>query len=122
MTQIPPQPQTAGPAADADEQATSSGAGETNAIRAMDTHPGSPGATEVATVGSAPLADNPPAPAPAQGHPAPPGEPAEGGDQTERLRDAVVRELVLNDIAYRRRDGEVPTAEEYLSRFPDLDP
>src|SRR5262245_38550673 len=40
---------------------------------------------------------------------------------TARLREALVRELVRNDIAYRRGAGETPAAEEYLSRFPDLD-
>ncbi len=38
------------------------------------------------------------------------------------LRAAVLRELVALDAFYRRQAGEVPTADEYLARFPDLDP
>src|SRR5262245_48209883 len=52
--------------------------------------------------------------------PAPAGSPAEA-EGTERLRAAMVRELVRLDIAYRRGAGEAPVAEDYLSRFPGLD-
>jgi len=36
-------------------------------------------------------------------------------------RTALLRELVPLDIEYRRRLGEVPVAQEYATRFPDLD-
>ncbi len=38
------------------------------------------------------------------------------------LRAAVLRELVALDVFYRRQLGEVPLADEYLARFPDLNP
>ncbi len=41
---------------------------------------------------------------------------------TDPLRAAVLRELVALDAFYRRQAGERPTADEYLARFPDLDP
>ncbi len=42
---------------------------------------------------------------------------AAADDQPDLLRD-----LILLDVRYRRRLRETPTAEEYLTRFPDLDP
>jgi serine/threonine-protein kinase len=35
------------------------------------------------------------------------------------LRSALLRELVVLDLLYRRRDGASPTPDEYRSRFPD---
>jgi serine/threonine protein kinase/Tol biopolymer transport system component len=35
---------------------------------------------------------------------------------------ALVRELILLDVYYRRRCGEQPQAQDYASRFPDLPP
>src|SRR5262245_582305 len=63
----------------------------------------------------------PPRRGPRPGEPAGAGEERSAGERTEQLREAVVRELVRNDILYRRRAGEVPAAEEYLDRFPGLD-
>jgi len=42
-------------------------------------------------------------------------------DVMEPLRQALIRELVRIDIAYRRRAGQAPAPEEYLDRFPSLD-
>ncbi len=38
------------------------------------------------------------------------------------IRAAALRELVLLDIFYRGRAGEVPVPTDYAERFPDLDP
>jgi serine/threonine-protein kinase len=40
----------------------------------------------------------------------------------ERERPALVREMLLVELHYRRRQGDVPRAEDYTSRFPDLSP
>ncbi len=40
----------------------------------------------------------------------------------EPQRPALLRELLLLEIDYRRLAGERPTPEEYLARFPTLDP
>jgi WD40 repeat protein len=37
-------------------------------------------------------------------------------------RSALVRELVLLDVHYRRRQGDGPVAGDYRGRFPDFDP
>src|SRR5262245_16946003 len=42
-------------------------------------------------------------------------------DRPEPERSALLRELVVLDIDYRRRQGEDPRAEEYRQRFPALD-
>jgi WD40 repeat protein len=39
----------------------------------------------------------------------------------EPERSALLRELVLLDVHYRRRQGEVPSWEEYCHRFPTLE-
>jgi predicted ATPase len=36
-------------------------------------------------------------------------------------RSVLVRELILVDVVYRRRAGDVPRAETYQGQFPDLD-
>ncbi len=41
------------------------------------------------------------------------------GDFSEVEREALLAELVVLDIDYRRRRGEDPTKQEYLDRFPD---
>jgi WD40 repeat protein/tRNA A-37 threonylcarbamoyl transferase component Bud32 len=41
-------------------------------------------------------------------------------DATEPERSALLRELILLDVDYRRRRGEVPRTEDY-ARFPELD-
>ena len=41
---------------------------------------------------------------------------------SEPQRLALLRELVLLDVDYRRIAGETPRAEDYVSRFPELDP
>jgi eukaryotic-like serine/threonine-protein kinase len=46
--------------------------------------------------------------------------PAEGSADPDRMRLALLRELVRIDIAYRSRAGQAPEAEEYLQRFPGL--
>jgi tetratricopeptide (TPR) repeat protein len=43
-------------------------------------------------------------------------------DVQEAERTALVAELIVLDIAYRRRAGEVPQPDDYMSRFPTLDP
>src|SRR5262249_12414398 len=43
------------------------------------------------------------------------------GDAPEPRRSALLRELILVDLEYRRRRGDTPCAEEYLARFPTLD-
>jgi serine/threonine protein kinase len=40
------------------------------------------------------------------------------GGAPESARPALLRELLLLDIYYRRQDGEEPTPEEYRGRFP----
>jgi predicted Ser/Thr protein kinase len=44
------------------------------------------------------------------------------GDSTEPRRSALLVELIPLDLFYRRRRGDTPRAEEYLARFPTLDP
>jgi serine/threonine protein kinase len=39
----------------------------------------------------------------------------------EAGRQALLRELIRIDLSYRREAGELPTAEDYQQRFPDLD-
>lgn len=39
----------------------------------------------------------------------------------EAGRQALLRELIRIDLAYRREAGELPTADDYQQRFPDLD-
>jgi tetratricopeptide (TPR) repeat protein len=43
------------------------------------------------------------------------------GRAPEPARAALVRELILVEVAYRRRRGEDCRAEEYAGRFPELD-
>jgi eukaryotic-like serine/threonine-protein kinase len=43
-------------------------------------------------------------------------------ETTEPERSALLRELVLLDADYRRLAAESPRAEDYASRFPELDP
>jgi WD40 repeat protein/tRNA A-37 threonylcarbamoyl transferase component Bud32 len=43
------------------------------------------------------------------------------GDATEPERSALLRELLLLDIHYRRQRGETPQVEDYGPRFPELD-
>ena len=42
-------------------------------------------------------------------------------DAAEPERSALLRELILLDVHYRRRHGETPRTEDYGSRFPELD-
>ena len=42
-----------------------------------------------------------------------------GGDVSPIERDALLAELIVLDIDYRRRRGETPTEQEYIDRFPD---
>jgi hypothetical protein len=42
-------------------------------------------------------------------------------DTSPQQREALVRELVLLDVDYRRLAGENPAVEEYGARFPELD-
>lgn len=42
-------------------------------------------------------------------------------DDGEVDRPALLRELVLLDIHYRRRHAQVPRPEDYSARFPELD-
>jgi serine/threonine protein kinase len=44
------------------------------------------------------------------------------GDVTEPERSALVRELLLLEVDYRHRAGEATQPEDYLTRFPTLDP
>jgi WD40 repeat protein/serine/threonine protein kinase len=44
------------------------------------------------------------------------------GEGPDPARPALLRELVRIDISYRRRAGPAPGPQEYLGRFPDLDP
>lgn len=44
------------------------------------------------------------------------------GDFAGPERGALVRELVLLDALYRQRRGEQPKAEDYQTRFPELEP
>jgi hypothetical protein len=44
------------------------------------------------------------------------------GDVSGPERPALLRELVLLEADYRRRDGEAPRPEDFLTRFPELDP
>lgn len=44
------------------------------------------------------------------------------GDTAEPGRSTLLRELILLDIHHRRVAGEHPSSEEYLGRFPSLDP
>jgi tetratricopeptide (TPR) repeat protein len=43
-------------------------------------------------------------------------------DTPEAARPALVRELVLLDVEYRGKNGEVPRPEDYQERFPGLAP
>jgi WD40 repeat protein/tRNA A-37 threonylcarbamoyl transferase component Bud32 len=43
------------------------------------------------------------------------------GDTPEPARSALLRELIVLEVYYRRARGEGCRAEEYLARFPDLD-
>ena len=43
-----------------------------------------------------------------------------GASETERL--VLLHELILLDVEYRRRQAEAVQPEEYLGRFPVLDP
>ena len=44
------------------------------------------------------------------------------GETLDPERAALLRELIPLDADYRRRNGEEPRPEEYLARFPSLDP
>jgi WD40 repeat protein len=44
------------------------------------------------------------------------------GDTPEPERQALLRELVLIDVHYRRRRGETPLPADYVARFPQLPP
>jgi WD40 repeat protein/tRNA A-37 threonylcarbamoyl transferase component Bud32 len=44
------------------------------------------------------------------------------GDTPEPARSSLLRELVVLEVYYRRARGEGCRVEEYLARFPDLDP
>jgi eukaryotic-like serine/threonine-protein kinase len=41
------------------------------------------------------------------------------GDMSPIERDALLTELIVLDIDYRRRRGEIPTEQEYTDRFPE---
>ena len=41
--------------------------------------------------------------------------------EADDLRPALLRELIQVDLFYRRRKGELPQAEAYVGRFPDID-
>lgn len=41
------------------------------------------------------------------------------GDVAAEERDVLLAELIVLEIDYRRRRGEVPTGQEYLQRFPE---
>ncbi len=80
--------------------------------------PGAPASDTARDAGAAPAAEQ----QATDSEPAPTEKdiPA-GSGSMDSLRRALVRELVLIDVAYRRRAGEAPHAEDYLDRFPDLD-
>lgn len=40
----------------------------------------------------------------------------------ESVREALVNELVAIEIELRRKQGESPSAEEFVGRFPGIDP
>jgi hypothetical protein len=42
------------------------------------------------------------------------------GESDERMRSALLRELLLLEVHYRRKCGEQPFPAEYLARFPAL--
>jgi serine/threonine-protein kinase len=42
-----------------------------------------------------------------------------GGDVPPSERDVLLAELIVLDIDYRRRQGETPTEQEYIDRFPE---
>jgi hypothetical protein len=44
------------------------------------------------------------------------------GDMPEPARAALLRELILAEVHYRRRFGERLQADDYQTRFPELDP
>ncbi len=44
------------------------------------------------------------------------------GEASGPERLALLGELIRLEVAYRRRSGEAPSPDEYLHRFPDLDP
>jgi eukaryotic-like serine/threonine-protein kinase len=73
-------------------------------------------------VGAGPRIEDHLTPAEGRECPAPGREPVRPhAADPDRLRLALLRELVRIDIEYRHRAGETPAAEEYLERFPDLD-
>jgi len=41
------------------------------------------------------------------------------GEVAQSERDALLAELIVLEVDYRRRRGETPTEQEYLDRFPD---
>lgn len=41
------------------------------------------------------------------------------GEFAPSERDALLAELIVLEVDYRRRDGETPTEQEYLKRFPE---
>jgi WD40 repeat protein/tRNA A-37 threonylcarbamoyl transferase component Bud32 len=43
------------------------------------------------------------------------------GDPADPRRSILLRELVALDVAYRRRHGEQPAAQDYRDRFPEFD-
>ncbi len=43
-------------------------------------------------------------------------------DSTGAEQTALLRELILIDMSYRRRLGETPRPDDYLERFPDISP
>jgi serine/threonine protein kinase len=71
-------------------------------------------AWEAAGSGTGPCIEDYLAPAPGEAQ-------SEGARDLERLRPALLHELVQIDLEYRYRAGQAPGAEEYLSRFPALD-
>ena len=44
------------------------------------------------------------------------------GDMPEPARAALLRELILAEVHYRRQFGERPQPDDYQARFPELDP
>ncbi len=50
---------------------------------------------------------------------APSIESALSGDMSPIERDALLAELIVLDVDYRRRHGETPTEQDYIDRFPE---
>ena len=46
-------------------------------------------------------------------------ESALSGDMSPIERDALLAELIVLDVDYRRRHGETPTEQDYIDRFPE---